>query len=43
MDRFLIITNENKDRDNLVTRQIAQLVEASGRKNGDYQDPKFRE
>ena len=32
MDRFLIITNENKDRDNLVTRQIAQLVEASGRK-----------
>lgn len=32
MDRFLIITNENKDRDNIFTKQISQHIESSGRK-----------
>lgn len=32
MDRFLIITNENKDKDKIVTKQIASYIELSGRK-----------
>lgn len=32
MDRFLIITNERKDRDNLTTEKIADYIRQSGRK-----------
>lgn len=32
MNRFLIITNENKDKDNVFTKQVAEYIEASGRK-----------
>lgn len=32
MDRFLVITNEDKDRDNIITEQIANYIKASGRK-----------
>ncbi|TAH71472.1 MAG: NAD(+)/NADH kinase [Anaerolineaceae bacterium] len=32
MDSFLVITNERKDRDNIITKQIADYIEASGRK-----------
>lgn len=32
MDRFLIITNERKDKNNIVTRKIADYITASGRK-----------
>lgn len=32
MDRFLIVTNENKDRDNIITEQIARYIESSGKK-----------
>lgn len=32
MDRFLILTNEIKDEDNLITKQIADYITASGRK-----------
>lgn len=32
MNRFLIITNEKKDKDNIFTKQIAEYIEATGRK-----------
>ncbi len=33
MNRFLIITNEGKDRDNIITKQIADYIKVSGRKS----------
>jgi len=32
MDRFLIITNETKDKDQILTKQIYQYINASGKK-----------
>lgn len=32
MDRFLVITNEKKDKDNIITKQIADYIISSGRK-----------
>lgn len=32
MDRFLIITNESKDKNNVLTNQISQYIESSGKK-----------
>lgn len=32
MDRFLVITNERKDKDNIITKQIEDYIIASGRK-----------
>lgn len=32
MDKFLVITNERKDRDNIITKQIEDYIKASGRK-----------
>jgi len=32
MDRFLVITNERKDRDNAITKEIEDYINASGRK-----------
>ncbi|NLO10670.1 MAG: NAD(+)/NADH kinase [Clostridiales bacterium] len=32
MDRFLVITNERKDKDNIITKQIADYIISSGRK-----------
>ncbi|NLL00267.1 MAG: NAD(+)/NADH kinase [Clostridiales bacterium] len=32
MDRFLVITNERKDRDNIITKQIEDYINTSGRK-----------
>lgn len=32
MDRFLIITNEDKDKDNIITGQISQYIKAAGKK-----------
>lgn len=32
MEKFLIVTNENKDKGNIITRQLADYIEASGRK-----------
>lgn len=32
MDRFLLITNEEKDKDNAITKMIASYIQASGRK-----------
>lgn len=31
MDRFLLITNEDKDKDNSITKRIASYIQASGR------------
>lgn len=32
MNRFLVITNENKDKDNIYTNQVTEYIKATGRK-----------
>ena len=32
MDSFLVITNERKDKDNIITKQISDYIKATGRK-----------